>query len=70
MLLSASETNLQYLRKLQNKVMRVILRCNYKTRIKDMLEPLHFMSIEERIEYNVCIFIHKMVIGEFKLFKE
>jgi len=29
-----------------------------------MLEALHFISIKERIEYNVCIFIHKMVIGE------
>jgi len=29
-----------------------------------MLEALHFMSIKERIEYNVRIFIHKVVIGE------
>jgi len=29
-----------------------------------MLEALHFMSIKEKIAYNVYIFIHKMVIGE------
>jgi len=63
-LLSITDTNMQYLQKLQNKGMRIILRCNYRTKIKDMLEALNFMSIRERIEYNVCILIHKMIMGE------
>lgn len=63
-LLSISDTIMQYLQKLQNKGMRIILRCNYRTRIKDMLEALQFMSIRERIEYNVCIFVYKMINGE------
>ena len=37
-----------------------MLRCNYRTRIKDMLG----MSIKERIEYNVCILIHKVINGD------
>lgn len=56
-----SETNLQYLQKLQNKRMTVILHCKKKTRIKDMLEALRFMSIRERIRYNVCILVYKML---------
>lgn len=63
-LLSINDTNMHYLQKLQNKGMRIILRCNNRTKIEDMLEALHFMSIRERIEYNVCIFIHKMINGE------
>jgi len=55
---------MQYLQKLQNKGMRIILRSNYRTKIKDMHEALNFMSIRERIEYNVCILIHKMIMGE------
>jgi len=63
-LLCLSDTNMQYLQKLQNKGMRIILRCNIRVRIKDMLEALQFMSVKERIVYNVCILIHKMVTGE------
>lgn len=62
--LSVNETNLQYLQKLQNKGMRIILRCNYRARIKDMLEALQFMSVKERIEYNVCILVYKMINGQ------
>jgi len=29
-----------------------------------MLEALNFISMRERIEYNVCILIHKMIMGE------
>jgi len=41
-----------------------MLRCSYRTKIKDMLEALNFVSIRERIKYNVCILIHKMIMGE------
>jgi len=61
-LLSITDTNMQYLQKLQNK--GIILRCDYRTKIKDMHEALNFMSIRERIEYNVCILIYKMITGE------
>jgi len=55
---------MQYLQNLQNKEMRIILRCNYRTKTKNMHEALNFMSIRERIEHNVCILIHKMIMGE------
>lgn len=43
--------------------MRIILRCNRRIQILDMLEALCFMSIKERIEYNVCLLTYKMVNG-------
>jgi len=62
-----TDTNMQYLQKLQNKGMRIILRCSYRTEIKDMLDALNFMLIKERIKYNVCILIHKMIMGECQI---
>jgi len=55
---------MQYLQKLQNKGMRIILQCEYRTKIKDMYGALNFMSIRERIECNVCILIHKLMKGK------
>jgi len=37
------KTNLQYLQKLQNKAMRIILKWNRSVRIINMLEALQFM---------------------------
>ena len=58
-----SETNVQRLQKLQNQGMRIILRCDRRERIVNMLEALQFMSIKERIEYNICMLIYKIVNG-------
>lgn len=63
-LMSLSDFNMQYLQKLQNKGMRITLKCKNRVRIKDMLETLQFLSVKERIEYNTCILIHKMINGE------
>ncbi|CAL1671997.1 unnamed protein product [Lasius platythorax] len=62
-LIGISKTNVNNLQKLQNQGMRIILKCNKKTRIRDMLEALHFTSIDERIEYNVCLLVYKMING-------
>jgi len=63
-LIGIGKTNLQYMQKLQNKAMTIILKCNRSVRIVDMLEALKFMSINERIEYNVCLLIFKMINGQ------
>lgn len=62
-LVGISKTNVKHLQKLQNQGMRIKLKCNKRARIRNMLEALHFMSIEERIEYNVCLLIYKMING-------
>jgi len=43
--------------------MRIILKCNKSIRTVDILEALKFMSINERIEYNICLLIYKMSNG-------
>jgi len=60
-LIGLSETNLQRLQKLQNQGMRIILRRDRKERITNMLQALKFMSVKERVEYNVCILVYKIV---------
>jgi len=44
--------------------MRIILKSNRTVRLVDILEELKFMSINERIEYNVCFLIYKMINGQ------
>jgi len=67
-LIGIDKTNLQYLQKLQNKAMRIILRCNRSVRIVDMLEALQFMSIAEGIECNVYLLIYKMINGLYPFY--
>ena len=56
-------TELLKLQIAQNRAMRVILQCNRYTRVKDMLQAMQFMSIRQKLYYNVCIFSHKVVNG-------
>lgn len=61
--LSLDKTDLHRLQKLQNKAMRVILRCNKRTSISSMLNNLQWLSVSQKIELNVLIFIFKMIKG-------
>jgi len=63
-LIGIGKINLQYLQKLQNKAMRIVFKSNRTVRLIDILEELKFMSINERIEYNVCLLIYKMINGQ------
>lgn len=58
-----NQTNMQVLQKLQNRAMRVILKCNRYTPIQNMLQTLQFMSVKQRICYNTLIFIFKIREG-------
>lgn len=57
------ETQLTKLQVAQNRAMRVILQCDRYTKVERMLHALQFMSIRQRLRYNVCIFVFKMVNG-------
>lgn len=48
------------LQKIQNRAMRAILQCNKKTPINKMLEALSLMSIKQRINYNMLVFVFKL----------
>lgn len=61
LLIDMGETQLNKLQVIQNRAMRVILQCNRYTKIEHMLQALQFMSIKQRLYYNVCIFIFKII---------
>jgi hypothetical protein len=56
--------DLQTLQRLQNKSMRVILRCSRYTSVRIMLDALQLLSIEQRIAFFVLLFIYKMLRGQ------
>lgn len=61
LLVGMGETELNKLQIAQNRAMRVILQCSRYTRVNDMLQAVQFMSVRQRLYYNVCIFIFKAV---------
>lgn len=63
LLLCMGETQIKKLQIAQNRAMRVILQCERTTRIQIMLNALQFMSVRQRLYYNVCLFIFKIVDG-------
>lgn len=63
LLISMGETQITQLQKVQNRAMRVILQCDRYTKVEDMLEALQFMSVRQRLQYNTCIFIFKILNG-------
>ncbi|XP_011873718.1 PREDICTED: RNA-directed DNA polymerase from mobile element jockey-like [Vollenhovia emeryi] len=62
-MINMGKTELEKLQKAQNRAMRTILQVNRYTRIRDMLVALSFMSIKERLEFNVSVFMYKLVNG-------
>lgn len=60
LLISMGETQLTKLQVLQNRIMRVISHCDRYTRVDLMLQ---FMSVRQRVYYNACIFISKIING-------
>lgn len=59
-MLNFSENSMDIMQRVQNRAMRAILQCNKYTPIRKMLDALSFMTIKERMLYNVCLFVHKM----------
>lgn len=55
-----NQSSASLLQKLQNKAMRIILRCNVLTPIRNMLSTLLWLSIKQRLMMNVLIFIFKI----------
>ena len=56
----ANQSDMDRLQKLQNRAMRVILRCNIYTRVNDMLKVLGWMNVYNYVEFNVLMFIYKI----------
>lgn len=60
MLYLLNKNQLQCLQKLQNRGMRIILKCNRYTPIKSMLETLNWLMVEKRIYLRCMTFIFKL----------
>jgi hypothetical protein len=56
----ANNSELSYLQKLQNRMMRTILRSRLDTPIRNMLETLNFLSVRQRVTYNTMVLLYKM----------
>lgn len=52
--------NINRLQTLQNKAMRIILKCSFYTPIQWMLSCLQWLNIKQRITYNAMLFVFKM----------
>ena len=59
-----NEQQLDGLQKVQNRFMRLILRAPWETHIKDMLNILEWLSVEQQVHYNTLKFINRMVEGK------
>lgn len=59
LLMDMGQTEVNKLQIAQNRAMRVILQCSRYTKVEDMLRAVQFMSVKQRLHYNVCVFIFK-----------
>lgn len=60
LLITCKKEQIESLQKLQNKLMRIILKCDYLTPIEYMLKELNWLSISQKIIYNVILMIFQM----------
>lgn len=60
LLLIANKSEMDKMQKLQNKAMRIILRCRRDTNIKSMLDKLAIMSVKQRIWFQTLKLVHKI----------
>lgn len=61
LMLNYSKSNIDLLQKLQNRAMRIILKVNRYTNVKLMLDTLGWLSVKQRMIWNSCVLIQKMI---------
>ena len=59
----ANGTQILRLQRLQNKIMRLILRCNRYTSSSFMLDALQWLSVKQRVYFLTMVFIYKILNG-------
>jgi hypothetical protein len=65
-----SDNNIKRLQLLQNKAMRIVLFMDKRTHVPDMIEVLKWLTIEQRLALNMCMFLKNVLLGKFKGFDE
>lgn len=63
MLISCNNTDIDRLQIIQNRAMRIILKCDRDASRIWMMEQLNWMSIAQKIKYNILIMIYKIRNG-------
>lgn len=61
--LNCTKEQIETMQKLQNRAMRYVLKCDYRTSSEIMLKALDWMSVTQRIKYNVIVLVYKMKKG-------
>ena len=61
LLLGSSQYNIRKLQRLQNMCARIIYRSHKYDHITPFLKELHWLKIEEQIEYKVAVLVYKCV---------
>ena len=61
LLLGSSQYNIRKLQRLQNMCARIIYRARKYNHITPLLMELHWLKIEEQIEYKVAVLVYKCV---------
>lgn len=59
----ATDAQLKELQVLQNRALRAILKCDYRTSVESMLQKLNLFDVKQRINFNVLLMIHKLKLG-------
>lgn len=57
---NCNREHIKILQKLQNRAMRIVLNCEFRTHTKLMLESLNWLNIYQRINYNIILYVFKM----------
>lgn len=60
LMISCNKEQIDSIQKLQNRAMRIILKCDYLTPIEYMLKELNWLSISQKIVYYVILMIFMM----------
>lgn len=58
--INCNKESIKAMQKLQNRAMRIILKCEFRTHTATMLESLNWLSINQKIVYNILLYIFKI----------
>ena len=56
-------STIEPLQRVMNAAARVIMNLSLRDYVKPALKQLHWLSVEERIIYKLCLFMHYIRIG-------
>lgn len=64
----SNSENIRKLQILQNKAMRTMLKCEYRTPIQEMLTNLGWLNVEQRLKLNALVMIFKIKYNLYPIY--